>query len=324
MRALFHATAAALVALAALLVPMPLVALAPGGADDVTALVSIDAEVTELSGSYDLLTIRLLQPSLVGTVEALLSPDRELQLRGAVIPDDIDEDEYFRLQQQQFGRAFRTAVAVGARAAGEDVRISTRPIVLNVLPDGPSSGRLASGDLVLEANGSEVRTADDLIELLADLAPGDRIDLAVDRGGERLDVTVAAARIPQLDRPGLGIVLETTTNDVELPFDAELADTSIGGPSAGMMIALTVFDLLSDVDLAAGRHVAGTGTIDADGRVGAVGGIVEKVAAAEAAGADILLVPAAQVETAQAAAPAGLRVIGVATLAEAIAELSAA
>ncbi|MFP5308869.1 MAG: PDZ domain-containing protein [Actinomycetes bacterium] len=324
MRAAFHLVSAGIVLLAALLVPMPLVAFAPGGADDVAELVTIDTETTELSGTYDLLTIRLLQPSLVGTVQALLSPDRELQLRQAVIPDDVDEEDYFRLQQQQFGRAFRTAVAVGASHAGLDVRLQTRPIVLNVLSGGPASGRLEPGDLVLEADGTAVFDADELIATLSMLSPGDRVELVVDRGGEQLDVTVTAQRIPQLDRAGLGIVLETTANDVELPFEAELADTTIGGPSAGMMIALTVFDLLSEVDLAAGRHVAGTGTIDADGNVGPIGGVVEKVAAAETAGADILLVPAAQLEAAQAAAPAGLRVIGVATLADAIDALSAA
>jgi Lon-like protease len=84
------------------------------------------------------------------------------------------------------------------------------------------------------------------------------------------------------------------------------------------MTALTIYDLLAEEDLVAGRDVHGTGSIGVSGRVGAVGGVPEKVRAAAAAGADLVLVPAAQLEEAERAAPEDVAVVGVATLDDAI------
>jgi PDZ domain-containing protein len=92
----------------------------------------------------------------------------------------------------------------------------------------------------------------------------------------------------------------------------------IGGPSAGLAYALAVYDMLSSNDVANGRTIATTGTIDIDGRIGPVGGIEEKVVAAKDAKATIFLVPDDEVEGARGS---GLDVHGVSTLKDAIAVL---
>jgi PDZ domain-containing protein len=67
----------------------------------------------------------------------------------------------------------------------------------------------------------------------------------------------------------------------------------IGGPSAGLIFSLAIYDKLTATDLLNGRRVAGTGTIDANGKVGAIGGIRQKLAAATKHRARYFLVPAA-------------------------------
>jgi Lon-like protease len=110
--------------------------------------------------------------------------------------------------------------------------------------------------------------------------------------------------------------LEAVGSDV--PVDAVAVDAAgVGGPSAGLMIALAVADLASADDLAAGRLVAGTGTVEGSGAVGRVGSIADKVRAAEAAGAVVFLTPAGQVEQARAAARS-TEIIGVSTVDEAV------
>lgn len=318
-------TLSALVLMAgAMIVPLPLVELAPGGTTSVAPLVAVDAEdTTPIHGSFELLTVAVRTPSLVDAVGAWWSPTRELDRRERVIPAGVDENEYFRLQRQQFERSFRVAVAVGLRAADQPVEVTTRPVVFSVLRGGPSDGIVSAGDIVLEVDGTRVSDADELVTALRDIAPGDRVQLTVDRGDGPQRVTITAQRIAGLDRPaGIGVAVETIANDVDLPFDVELDERSgIGGPSAGLLFALTVYDLVSEEDLAAGRVIAASGTIDVDGSVGPVGGIVEKVAAAEAAGADLLLVPETQVSPARAAARGDLRIVGVATLDDALTAL---
>ncbi|MFG2477101.1 S16 family serine protease [Streptomyces fagopyri] len=103
-------------------------------------------------------------------------------------------------------------------------------------------------------------------------------------------------------------------NDVKVTL--KLAD--VGGPSAGLLFTLGIIDKLdgdgSGGDLTGGRTVAGTGTIDADGKVGAVGGVALKTQAARRDGATVFLVPRAECSDAKAELPKGLRLVAVTTL----------
>lgn len=322
-RILTYLLSLVLLAWSAVLVPMPFVEFAPGSARDVTDLVQIEGvDTTPIDGELKLLTINVFSnPSLAETVQAWLAPSRDLEFRQNVIPEGIDRREYFRLQQQQFSQAFEVAAAVGLRQAGYEVTITSRPVVFSVLPGGPADGVLEAGDKILEVEGQEVESAETMIEMLRGLEMGDTVRLRVKRGEEEIDVEIEAGRVAGLDRPGVGILVETIASDIELPVDVTLGDSNIGGPSAGMMIAVTVYDLVSEDDLADGRVVAGTGTVSASGDVGPIGGIQEKVFAAADIGADLMLVPESQLVEARAVAPPGLPIVGVATIDEAIAAL---
>ena len=76
------------------------------------------------------------------------------------------------------------------------------------------------------------------------------------------------------------------------PFTVDFNLANVGGPSAGLMFSLAVVDKLTTGDLAGSKFVAGTGTINADGKVGPIGGITHKMVAARDAGATVFLVPA--------------------------------
>ncbi|NCZ60958.1 MAG: hypothetical protein EBX79_00210 [Actinobacteria bacterium] len=93
-----------------------------------------------------------------------------------------------------------------------------------------------------------------------------------------------------------------------------------GGPSGGMIFAIGVIELLTQKDLLQGRHIAGTGTITTDGKVGPIGGINQKILAAHKAGATLFIAPAGN-RGDIANIPSGIKVVTVATLAEAIAAL---
>jgi PDZ domain-containing protein len=109
--------------------------------------------------------------------------------------------------------------------------------------------------------------------------------------------------------------------DYTLPFPVRIVPQKIvGGPSAGLMFALTVYDLVSPGDLTGGRKIAGTGTISLDGTVGPIGGVERKVVAAELAGAEYFLSPPENYAAALAAAR-DIQVVRVATAEEAIAFL---
>jgi Lon-like protease len=95
-----------------------------------------------------------------------------------------------------------------------------------------------------------------------------------------------------------------------------------GGPSAGLMFTLAVYDLLSPEDLTGGWIIAGTGTIALDGAVGPIGGAPQKIAGAEWAGADYIIVPREHAEEARRVART-ITIIPVSTVQEAIDALRA-
>ena len=113
------------------------------------------------------------------------------------------------------------------------------------------------------------------------------------------------------------------TQEYKFPFQVTISVGDIGGPSAGMMFALGIIDKLSRLSLTSGRFIAGTGEITASGQVQPIGGIQQKMIGARNAGATIFLTPAANCADAKGAVPAGLRLVKVSTLNQAVTYLEA-
>ena len=101
--------------------------------------------------------------------------------------------------------------------------------------------------------------------------------------------------------------------DHTFPFDIDIKLADVGGPSAGLMFALGLYDKLTPGSLTGGKFVAGTGTIDDDGNVGPIGGIRQKLAGARADGATWFLAPADNCDEVVDHVPDGLDVVKVST-----------
>ncbi len=319
-RSAFYSGSAAVVLWAAFAVPLPFVEQVPGTPTPIPPLVEIrGVETTELDGETALLTILNRQRTIASSLGVVLDGRRQLVPYDEVYPPELDRNAYLLAERERFGRQFEVAAAVGAMAAGIEVELVTEVVVVDVLPDSPADGLLAPGDVVLAVDGRPLASAEELQAHTRGASIGQLLTLTVRHAGAAREVTTRLADVTGDGQPRLGVAIDTAVDELRLPFDVHLREgTRIGGPSAGMMIALTVYDLLSEDDLLAGRTVMGTGTVDVDGRVGPVGGVAHKMRAAAEHGADLVLVPASQLQVALDAAPEGLRVVGVATLEQAI------
>jgi Lon-like protease len=232
-----------------------------------------------------------------------------------VLPKGVDPREYAESQQKVFQESRRLAAAAAARAAGLPVRVSGSGVrVVEVLPDSPAAGVLRTGDIIVTVDGQPVDDAGELRDLVQARPAGSRLRLELE-GGRR--VTVPSARLPGVSGGvGIGVAVETRDLRIDLPFQVRFAERpDIGGPSAGLAYALAVADLLERQDYASGRTIAATGTIQADGDVGEVGGVEQKAIAARRAGAQLFLVPR---EELQEARDVGFAVQGVDRLEQAL------
>ncbi|MCX6442587.1 MAG: hypothetical protein NTW43_00165 [Actinobacteria bacterium] len=124
---------------------------------------------------------------------------------------------------------------------------------------------------------------------------------------------------PEVMAPTDSVIAQRRADALD-PKKIKFKVAKTGGPSGGLIFSIGLVELLTEVDLLQGRHVAGTGTIDSRGLVGPIGGINEKILSAKKAGATIFFAPVDNAEEI-ANIPEGIKVITVATLTQAISYL---
>ncbi len=311
-----------LIAGAALYHP-PYVVIAPGAATDASADLRIEGiPVTPVNGKYLLTSVRVSQPSALRVLVAALRPDREVLPVSALIPRGVDPDEFAERQLAVFEESQMLAAVAAARSQGLPVSVSGTGVrVLEVVRGSPGAQVLEQGDVMLAVDGQPVTEARGLAQIVSSRPVGAEFRLTIERGGQRIEREVTTRRLSALAGGiGLGITIETRGFHVDLPFEISFARRDIGGPSAGLAYALAIADMLAAEDYAQGEVIAATGTIDADGDVGPVGGVEQKAVAAEEAGAQRFLVPAGEVDE---ASDAEVPVQGVEDLREALSVLVA-
>lgn len=325
MRRLLFAAALAILVWGAFAVPLPILVLEPHPAEGVVEIIELAETSDEISGEILFTAVELRPTTTADALQAATDPFRELTLSPLLFRDrgGGGEADFVEAQEQLFRESVRVSAAVGLRAAGHDVEVSGDGVrVMGVLPDSPARDILQTGDAIVEADGRRVELATQLATMTSNLSPGDELELTIERAGERRQVVVTVHRLQQTGNVGIGIAVTTVNLAIRLPIEVTaLEDAQVGGPSAGLMMALTVYDLVEPGDLTGGRIIAGTGTLDLEGRVGEVDGIAEKVRGADLAGATVFLVPEDQADEAREAAPEGMRVVPVATLDAALAAL---
>jgi PDZ domain-containing protein len=149
--------------------------------------------------------------------------------------------------------------------------------------------------------------------------PGANVTLTIQRNGSTKLVTLVTKAIN--GQPVVGVNLAAPT--YKFPFTVRINLSDIGGPSAGMMFALGIIDKLTPDNLTGGKFIAGTGEIQPNGAIEPIGGIQQKMAGARAAGATIFLTPAGNCSNTTGAVPAGLRLVKVNSLSDAVKDLTA-
>lgn len=306
-------------------VRLPVVTLLPGPVEDVLPHVKVgDGTPTfESNGRLFLTTVGV--DSDVTFYEALLQlADGEVEVvpRAQIYPEDRSEQEVNLENAAEMDDSKLAATIVGLREAGYDVDTNPDGVrVAGVLDDGAASGKLRTDDRILEVGGKPVRSGDQVRQAITAAGIGRRLSFKLQRGRgtvtETVTTRVAPARPAQPggSRPYVGVSL---ANVYDFPVDLRIETTNIGGPSAGLMFALSIIEKLGKEDLTGDRLIAGTGILDLNGNVGEIGGIRQKMIAAKRRGATIFLTPSGNFDEARRVKPDGLEIVPVRTVREAL------
>lgn len=288
----------AAVVIGGLLLEVPYVALVPGSARDTEPLLAVDGiDEYPSDGELLLLTVRFqTRPNLWEYLWLRMDDDAQIVPEENIFGDRTpEENREFNLELMNDSK--RVAVAVALEQLGYDAVQTDAVIVQQIEAGEAADGVLEPGDSVLAIDDQPTPDTATLVDILGARVPGESIELLVEPFGaeETRDVEVVLGDHPE--KPGSGFLgirpVDRLKFNDEFDFLVEIDSGSVGGPSAGLAFTLAVLDQLTAGELTGGRTVAVTGTVNAAGEVGAVGGALQKAAVVRDLGVDTFIVPEA-------------------------------
>ncbi len=320
---------AAVLALAGAELPVPYVVLSPGptintlGTYQHEKLIEVKGHaVYPTSGHLNLVTVSFQggpgdEINLFMALRAWMSP------HDAVVPQEelFGNSSNVRQVQRQNVQEMTDSQELATAAALTELKIpfQTYVSVTRTIKGMPANGVLHVGDLITAVDGKQVNgNPNRAASLIRDRKAGTPVVITVSRPGHAQNV-----RLVTRSQNGQAAVGVAVARQYKFPFTVKIRVGDIGGPSAGMMFALGLVDMLSPGNLTGGKFIAGTGEIDGLGNVGPIGGIQQKMVGARNQGASIFLAPAGNCADVRGAVPAGLQVVKVRTLTDAVHDIAA-
>ncbi|WP_419877075.1 SepM family pheromone-processing serine protease [Brevibacillus centrosporus] len=264
----------------------------PGSAIDLAPMIEVEGGKKDETGTFMLTTVRMGEANLAWYVYAQVSPDAELMQKELVVSQGESNEDFVKREQAVMDNSQKLAEAVAFKLAGYDVKVEKQGVwVMGTIDGYPAKKELKIGDVITSVDGVPTPEAKDLLQILSKKKAGDTVSLAYVRDGQEAKTMLTLVTLPESKSVGIGVRPDNKQNIV-IPKKVNIASQGIGGPSAGLMMTLEIYDQLkTDADMTKGYRIAGTGTIALDGTVGRIGGINHKVVAADKAGADIFFAP---------------------------------
>ncbi|OZM58757.1 hypothetical protein CIB95_02670 [Lottiidibacillus patelloidae] len=285
-----------LIVLAVTFIELPYYVTQPGDAQNLTPLVAVEGGHGS-EGAFMLTTVLVGKANVVNYLWAKVSDYRDLYSIEEIRRDDESDEEYHTRQLHYMENSKETAIIVAYTKANKTIEIKDKGlVVLSIIEGMPSEKALQVGDRIVAADKHTIFNHEDLEVAIEGKKKGDIIQFEIIRANESLTVTLPLAPFPKKyqvgteEKVGIGIshkVERELITDPKIEVDSE----DIGGPSAGLMFTLAIYNQLVETDLTHGLKIAGTGTISESGKVGPIGGIKQKVVAADHAGAAIFFAP---------------------------------
>ncbi|WP_432095047.1 YlbL family protein [Streptomyces sp. bgisy100] len=326
---------------AGVLIPVPYSEMSPGptvntlGEHGGEPVLQVSGHKTyPASGNLNMTTVRVTgadyRMNLFEAVYGWLSHDNAVVPHNTLYPDGQTAEQANQENAEEFSQSQESAKVAALRQLG--IPVSARVVVGSVVKGSPAQGRLHAGDVIKAVDGKRIEAPGDVAKVVTRHEPGEKVEFtivpakaaaAAEKAGKpeprsTRTVTVPTKKAPGDDRAIVGIQAGT---DHTFPFEVDIKLADVGGPSAGLMFALGIVDKLTPGDLTGGKFVAGTGTIEDDGTVGPIGGIEMKTVGARGKGARYFLTPQDNCAAAARDVPAGLTLVKVDTIRDAVKSL---
>ena len=279
-------------------------------------------------GNLFQLTVRRDEANVFVYLWSLINESYDLYPREVILPDGVTPQELSEISIQNMRTSENVAIAVALKNVGYKIESKGDGVaVVGLLEDSPVKDKLKKDDLINSINNKDISSATEFISTLRTYSIGETVSIGLLReiDGVKEQIYIETTLIEHVEYEGEPMVgfLATTVNErFNFPFEIDIKTGNVGGPSAGLMMALNVYNNLIPEDITNSKIIAGTGTIEIDGSVGPVGGIKQKIIAAKRAGAELILVPVANFEEAKPFETDKTAIVAVDSFDEALAVIS--
>lgn len=272
-------------------VTLPYYVTRPGDAQVLAPLVEVEGGY-ENKGKFMLTTVKMGKANIFTYALAKVSDYQTIFPINQIRSEDETDEEYSYRQLHMMESSKETAIKVAYEKAGKKVDLITKGVYVFSVKEGlAAEGKLKIGDRITKVDGEDTTTAEALIDKVNSKKIGDKIELIFDRDDRQESAMITLGEHPEdPNRPGIGISLMTDYT-IEMDPDISINTSQIGGPSAGLMFSLEIYNQLVKEDIAKGYEIAGTGAMNENGKVQRIGGIAQKIVAADNSGVEIFFAP---------------------------------
>ncbi|MEH6944896.1 SepM family pheromone-processing serine protease [Bacillus sp. JJ722] len=279
-----------LLVLCAYFIPLPYYVSKPGMAKELEPIIEVD-NGTDATGNFMLTTVQMGKANIFTYTLAQFMDYWTIHDENEVRRDDETDEEYEMRQLHMMEGSKEKAIISAFHEAKKPYETVYKGIYVYGLVDGmPAADVLEVGDRVTKVNQKRIESSKQFTNIIAQHKQGDSINLEIIRDKKVLHKDVKLEKIPETGKLGIGIILIDDI-DVKTTPHVSIDSDQIGGPSAGLMFSLEIYNQLVKEDITKGYEIAGTGTINEKGEVGAIGGIDQKVVAASDSGAQVFFAP---------------------------------
>ena len=270
---------------------LPFYVTKPGNAHELDPIVHVENGYQD-DGELMLTTVRMGRANIYAYLMASIRKYEYIYPVEEIRSPHESDEEYNLRQLQLMNNSQIHAIEVAYKKANKPYEFKYKGIyVLNIYPSMPAEEVLKPGDRITAIDGQTFKSSQEFIDYVSGKKQGDVVKITFVRDKKENVESIPLKAFPDMpDKIGLGITLSDDKQIITDP-PVELDTEEIGGPSAGLMFSLEIYDQLTENDLAKGHRIAGTGTISEDGEVGRIGGIEQKIIAADKAGAEYFLAP---------------------------------
>ncbi|MBU7592000.1 SepM family pheromone-processing serine protease [Metabacillus halosaccharovorans] len=273
-------------------IKLPFYITQPGMASELEPIIKVENGFDDEKGSFSLTTVRFGRANPLTYVWAKVNEFYYIHPLDDIKREDESDKDYMNRQLHMMEVSQEAAISVAYEKANKKVEYTFHGIYVDgVIKNMPAASKLEVGDRIYKVDSLEFQTAEEFIEYVAKKKEGEEVIITFEREGKRDEAKITLSPFPnQPEKIGLGISL-VTDRQMDVEPEIELQTEEIGGPSAGLMMSLEIYNQLTEGDLTKGYQIAGTGTINAEGVIGPIGGISQKIVAADKEGIDIFFAP---------------------------------